>query len=217
MSAHCLDPSPDNPMRRVGVSISESQRALIKESAANGNLLDATALIFDVLDKQERLSHFSYPSVSKLSQQEAISILRKISNVAMSTGDLSLVFGNNGKSGRLASKNYSLISKATGISRAHIGKVLKGENGASLRLLRLIAEVTDIDVDDVVRWLEEQKRKWLLFMSRIQKHLLVWFIMKSEASAEEWELFSKQYSINPQEMWAVMKQMERDQDSIEGK
>jgi hypothetical protein len=54
-------------------------------------------------------------------------------------------------------------------------------------------------------------------MSRIQKHLLVWFIMKSEASAEEWELFSKQYSINPQEMWAVMKQMERDQDSIEGK
>lgn len=159
MSTHCLDSSPDNPMRQVGVSISKSQESLIKQSLSDGNIHTAQSHILNILDSQYQQGIFAYPPVSKLSQEDAITILRKISNAAMTTGDLSLVFGNNGKSGRLASKNYSLISKATGISRAHIGKVFKGENGVSLRMLRLIAEATDIDVDDIVRWLEEQKKK----------------------------------------------------------
>lgn len=52
-------------------------------------------------------------------------------------------------------------------------------------------------------------------MSRTQKHLLIWFIIRSGATPEEWEEFSNQYDIHSQEMWSIMKQMERDQDSIE--
>lgn len=151
------------PLNREGVHISNSQRSLIEESLASGNTHQAQTYILNILDNHSVQSAQSYltslPAVSTLTQQECIDILRKISNVAMSTGDLSILLKSNGKCGWQSNKVYSLIAKATGVSRAHVSKILNGDSRVSLRTIEKISKVTNVDVDDIVRYLVEIRKR----------------------------------------------------------
>jgi len=98
-------------------------------------------------------------SIDNLSPEQAIEHVRRISSKAVDECDLSIVLGSNGKSGRSATGNYSLLSKATGLSRVHVGKVLKGKVEPSLRTLNKLADVTRLSLDQINEFIQSVSRK----------------------------------------------------------
>jgi len=88
-------------------------------------------------------------SIDSLSKDEAVMILHRLAKRAVKEHNLSLVLGSNGHTGRLATGNSSLIAKATGLSRVHVGKVLCGKVGASHKTLLKIANATGLDVGQI--------------------------------------------------------------------
>lgn len=98
-------------------------------------------------------------SIGTLTQDQAQEIVREVSSRALSHGNLSAVLSNNGKTGRSASGNYSLLAKATGLSRVHIGKVLRGRVEPSHRTLIKLSSVTGISIDDISEFILEMREK----------------------------------------------------------
>lgn len=103
---------------------------------------------------------YSLPmSIENLSVEQAIEQVRSTAARALDGKNLSLVLGTNGMSGRGATGNYSLLAKATGLSRVHIGKVLKGAVEPSHKTLCRLSEATGISVGRLSQWVRRQRRK----------------------------------------------------------
>src|SRR5688572_4131318 len=104
-------------------------------------------------------SRGGYMSIDNLSPDQALEAIRVIASKAIAECDLSIVLGSNGMSGRNATGNYSLLAKATGLSRVHIGKVLKGKVEPSLRTLNKLANVTGLSLDDINEFIQMRSRE----------------------------------------------------------
>lgn len=96
-------------------------------------------------------------SVGTLSPAEAQKIARDKADKAIESGNLDIIFGNNGRTGRKASGNYTLLAVATGMTRVHIGKVLTGKCGASHELLDDLARVTGISMDEISEYIKAKQ------------------------------------------------------------
>lgn len=98
-------------------------------------------------------------SIQSLTPEQAIEIVRETAIKARRKRDLEIVLGNNGRTGRNATGNYSLLARATGLHRVHVGKVLKGLVGASHSTLIRLSEVTGISVGDISKFIQERTNK----------------------------------------------------------
>lgn len=98
-------------------------------------------------------------SIRTLSRADAQKIARDKADRAIETRDLDVIFGNNGRTGRKASGNYTLLAVATGMTRVHIGKVLTGKCGASHELLDDLAQVTGISMDEISEYIKAKQRE----------------------------------------------------------
>lgn len=99
------------------------------------------------------------PAIEQLDQQQALEIVRQISSRASESGNLSLILGSNGKSGRSATGNYSLLAKAIGMTRVHVSRVLKGNVQPSHGTLRKLSEATGFSLDEISRFILDQAKK----------------------------------------------------------
>lgn len=99
------------------------------------------------------------PSIDTLPIERVQDSVRELSSQAIQDADLSLVFGSNGKSGRSATGNFSLLARATGLSRVHVGKVLKGQAVPSYKTLMKLSEATGISLDRISAYIQEQKKE----------------------------------------------------------
>lgn len=81
-----------------------------------------------------------------------------LSSQAILNADLSIVFGSNG-SGRSAIGNYTLLHRATGLSRAHVSKVLRGITSPSYNTLMRLSDATGISLDEISKYIQDQKLK----------------------------------------------------------
>lgn len=98
-------------------------------------------------------------TIEEMSQEEALKMVHQISSIAGETGNWSLILGSNGKSGRNATGNYSLLAKAIGMTRVHVSRVLKGKVQPSHLTLRKLSEATGISLDDISRFIVENTQK----------------------------------------------------------
>ena len=98
------------------------------------------------------------PSIDNLPIEDIHKNVLTLSSQAVLNADLSLIFGNNGKSGRSATGNFSLLARATGLSRVHIGKVLKGLTKPSYETLMRLSKVTGISLDEISGFIQQQKK-----------------------------------------------------------
>jgi hypothetical protein len=106
-----------------------------------------------------RLRYSTPPNMSirTLSRADAQKIAKAKADRAIETGDLDVIFGNNGRTGRKASGNYTLLAVATGMTRVHIGKVLRGLCGASHELLDDLSRVTGISMDEISEYIKAKQ------------------------------------------------------------
>lgn len=95
-------------------------------------------------------------TIEHMDQTEALEIVREISSRARENGNWGLILGSNGKSGRSATGNYSLLAKAIGMTRVHISRVLKGIVQPSHSTLRKLSEATGISLDEISKFILEQ-------------------------------------------------------------
>lgn len=95
-------------------------------------------------------------TVESLSQENALEMVRRISSTVGQDGDLGLILGSNGKSGRNATGNYSLLAKAIGMTRVHVSRVLKGKVQPSHSTLRKLSEATGISLDRISEFILDQ-------------------------------------------------------------
>lgn len=123
-------------------------------SSQTPSLLPACVRI-PAMDRTDR----NETSVSTMTTEEARRLALSLGNQAKASNNLSLVFGRNGQHGRNATGNYSLLAKATGLSRVHVGKVLRGDLNPSLTTLKKLEEVTSIDVSLIIKWIQEEQEK----------------------------------------------------------
>lgn len=100
-------------------------------------------------------------SIDNLPIEEILRNVRDLSDLAIRNADLSRIFGNNGRSGRSATGNFSLLARATGLSRVHIGKVLKGRATPSYETLMKLSEVTGIGLNEISKFIQEQRQRRL--------------------------------------------------------
>lgn len=98
-------------------------------------------------------------TIEEMDQEQALEVVREISSRAAESGNLDLILGANGKSGRSATGNYSLLAKAIGMTRVHVSRVLKGRVQPSHSTLRKLSEATSISMDDISGYLEAKKVK----------------------------------------------------------
>lgn len=102
--------------------------------------------------------------VKEISQQERDqrdnrTLLKEAGQRAIESGNLDSVLGSNGRSGRLATGNFTRLADVTGLSRVHIGKVLRGKVEPSLKTLRRISEATGLSIDGISEYIQNQKEK----------------------------------------------------------
>lgn len=94
-----------------------------------------------------------------ISQEAAILSVQSLSRQAIECNNLHMVFGSNGMSGRRATGNYTLVAAATGLSRKHVGMILKGKTEPSYTVLLRLSEVTGIGIDQISRYIQDQKNR----------------------------------------------------------
>lgn len=94
-----------------------------------------------------------------LTHDQAVERVRELSRQATQSRNLDIIFGSNGMSGRSATGNYTLIAAATGLSRVHVGKVLKGKTVPSYTVLLRLSEVTGIGIEQISRYIQDQKQQ----------------------------------------------------------
>lgn len=99
-------------------------------------------------------------SIRTLSPADAQKIARSKADRAIREQDLDVIFGNNGRTGRKASGNYTLLAVACGVTRVHMGKVLSGKCGISHELLDDLAEVTGISMDEISEYIKAKQAEW---------------------------------------------------------
>lgn len=92
-------------------------------------------------------------NVSRMTKDEAVSILKMLASIAKESGNLDSVFSSNGSSGRGANGRYSLIAKATGISRTHIARIFNREKNPSIETLTIIANTADISKESLLEYI----------------------------------------------------------------
>lgn len=97
--------------------------------------------------------------IEQMDKAQALEMVREISSRAAQDGNLNLILGSNGKSGRNATGNYSLLAKAIGMTRVHVSRVLKGKVQPSHSTLRKIGEATGISLDEISRFILEQTKQ----------------------------------------------------------
>jgi transcriptional regulator with XRE-family HTH domain len=95
-------------------------------------------------------------TIEEMDQDQALEAVREISSRAVKSQNWGLILGANGKSGRSATGNYSLLAKAIGMTRVHVSRVLKGKVQPSHSTLRKLSEVTGISLDEISRFILEQ-------------------------------------------------------------
>jgi hypothetical protein len=105
-----------------------------------------------------QVSQVSRKTIKSMSQEEAISELKRLSQLAKDQNDLSLVFGNNGRQGRMATGNYTLIAKCLGRVRVHVGRALQGKAKFGIDTLRDLSLITGVSIDDIVKYIEGFKK-----------------------------------------------------------
>lgn len=98
-------------------------------------------------------------TIEDMDQESAMEMVRQISSIAGESGNWALILGANGKSGRNATGNYSLLAKAIGMTRVHVSRVLKGKVQPSHSTLRKLSEATGISLDDISRFIVENTAK----------------------------------------------------------
>lgn len=54
--------------------------------------------------------------------------------------------------------NFARIAQSTGISRAHVSRVLRGRSGVTLECLKRISAACDVGLDDIVWYIDERRR-----------------------------------------------------------
>lgn len=90
---------------------------------------------------------------------ESLKMLKSLSQLVEQTGNLDLILGSNGMYGKNATGNYSLLSRATGLTRGHIGKVLKGKTAPSHNTLIKISGVTGLSIDKISEYILLQRKQ----------------------------------------------------------
>jgi transcriptional regulator with XRE-family HTH domain len=90
---------------------------------------------------------------------DALGTLKSLSKLVEQTGNLDLILGSNGMYGKNATGNYSLISRATGMTRGFIGKVLRGKTAPSHSTLVKISQATGLSIDKISEYILSQKRQ----------------------------------------------------------
>jgi transcriptional regulator with XRE-family HTH domain len=98
----------------------------------------------------------STATIEHMDQREALEIVKEISSRARESKNWGLILGANGKSGRSATGNYSLLAKAIGMTRVHVSRVLKGKVQPSHSTLRRLSEVTGISLDEISEFILAQ-------------------------------------------------------------
>lgn len=98
----------------------------------------------------------SPPTIEKMDQEKALQAVKEISAKAIKDANLALILGANGKSGRSATGNFSLLAKAIGMTRVHVSRVLKGIVQPSHSTLRKLSEATGISLDEISKFILEQ-------------------------------------------------------------
>jgi DNA-binding phage protein len=98
-------------------------------------------------------------TIEEMDQDQALEAVREISSRAVESQNLGLILGANGKSGRSATGNYSLLAKAIGMTRVHVSRVLKGKVQPSHSTLRKLSKVTGISLDEISTYILQQGRE----------------------------------------------------------
>lgn len=98
-------------------------------------------------------------TIEQLDKSQALEMVREISSRARESSNLDLILGANGKSGRSATGNYSLLAKAIGMTRVHVSRVLKGEVQPSHSTLRRLADATGFSLDEISGFILKAKEK----------------------------------------------------------
>jgi transcriptional regulator with XRE-family HTH domain len=98
-------------------------------------------------------------TIEQLDTGQALEMVREISSRARESGNLDLILGANGKSGRSATGNYSLLAKAIGMTRVHVSRVLKGKVQPSHRTLIRLSEVTGFTLDEISGFVLKQAQR----------------------------------------------------------
>lgn len=104
-----------------------------------------------------RKSSSSASSIEQMTDTEVNLYLANLSDLAKKEKNLEILFGSNGLSGRGATGNYTLISRATGLHRVHIGRILSGRCSPSLKTLKIISQVTTIGIEDIERYISRKR------------------------------------------------------------
>ncbi len=98
-------------------------------------------------------------SIEKMSQEEISYQISHLSSLALKENNLDIIFGSNGSVGRGATGNYTLISRATGIHRVHIGRILSGRCNTRIMNLRAISQATGIGVEKISEYIQRKEQE----------------------------------------------------------
>jgi transcriptional regulator with XRE-family HTH domain len=98
-------------------------------------------------------------TIEQLDREQALEMVREISSRARESGNLDLILGANGKSGRSATGNYTLLAKAIDMTRVHVSRVLKGKVQPSHRTLIKLSEATGFTLDEISGFIIRRSRE----------------------------------------------------------
>lgn len=98
-------------------------------------------------------------SIESMNTDEVMQRIEILAKLCRENQNLEILFGNNGMSGRSATGNFTLLARATSLSRVHVGKVLKGLVEPSHQTLVKISQATGISIDQISEYIREKRAK----------------------------------------------------------
>lgn len=94
-------------------------------------------------------------STEKITIDTALSQLQAL--CSEHNGDLDKVFQHNGLTGHRATGTFSIVAKATGLSRSFVGKVLKGEVTPSMDTIDKLAGACNVPAKEIFEFIKRKQ------------------------------------------------------------